>query len=407
MAAKRVRHRHSLSKEGWCPQLDQLALLFVLHGNEMKFEDIMNATFHSLSGCPAFPSSLRQYANQRVQKLRNKSNRGSDNLPTIDDSLPSFFESNKFIDQLFARKRLHDMDDDSSEESLRSVKYNLRNNERLRKTLNSMSPPRHNIDRSIMSQPKRDPAGALALINSSDIDANPFGLWVTIGDTPRLTDAGDRFTNWMEVTYQLRCPADGEHTNLKIVMTEDNQGCGHSLLKFSYPAKSKAQMNDYKFLEGLIEVDVMSANNGNARFRSNLAARVDKREAQLAEVVPASENNIKSVLLRLPIDPATGSPYLCHNLYWQGKTYLDVTLPEPGFLLKHEASVEGLLPELATFGDGTGQAVTRHYLQWLIPISGAMAEGNRLPVAGAAQPAISDADRVMLAARVLAGMAII
>ena len=307
MAPARVRP--TLSKDGWCTQLDQLTFMFVLYGDGMKFEQLADSTFYSLSGCPTFPQHLRQYANSRIQNFKKQLHLVSKGLPNIDTLVPSLFEPNEYIDYLFARK----MNDDNESRSSRSGNspYALRNN-----VLKNKSPVRNTI---VQYHPHLDPAGATPLVNSSHMDANPLGLWVTLGNSLRIADTGDRFSNWMKCVYQLRCPKDAKHMKLEIVIDEkDQHGLGQSLLKLSFPANSQVQYNDHLGLEGSTECNIALANAGNAKYLSNMQSRIVSTESQLAETPPGT---IKSILLRLPIDPTTLLPFTCHNLYWQGVTH--------------------------------------------------------------------------------------
>ena len=399
MAGNR-RVRPSLSKDGWNDQLDQLAFMFVLYGDGMKFEQLADSTFYFSSGSPSFPQHLRQYANSTIQNLRKKIIRGSERLPQIDNNLPSFFKPNEYIDQFFARKRIDDMDDDSSVEEFHSGKSPHRSRETLRNALKNKSPSR-GINHSERYRPDFDPVGAKPLVNSSHMDANPLGLWVTIGNTPRISDAGDRFSNWIRITYHLRSAMDAKHIKMAIAMVKEDNSLGQSLLEMSFPANSMSQLKDYQMLEGNAEHDMQTRNVGNMKFLSNLQARLEKAESQLAEF--GSLVNVKTMLLRLPIDPATGKPYTCHNLYWQGETHLDTTLPEPGHLIKYEASIDEQAEELLEFGAGDELVGSRRYLSWYIAISGDVAQGMRLRAPSVATPPRSKAEKSNLAARFIRG----
>lgn len=196
------------------------------------------------------------------------------------------------------------MNDDSSfdEARTRSGKspYGLRNAVR--------TPPR-GINHPIQYQPHLDPAGAKPLIHSSHMDANPLGLWVTVGDSPRVSDIGDRFSNWIKLVYHLRSPEDAKHIKLEAVIAENDHQLGQSLLRISFPANSQSQYNDFVMIEGKAEVAMQVANFGNGKYRSNVQTRIEKTESQLAETPPGT---IKSMLLRLPIDMSTDLPYTCH-----------------------------------------------------------------------------------------------
>lgn len=375
MAGTRVRPRPS--KEGWCLEFDQLIFMFVLYGDGMKFEHLADSTLNSISGRPTFPQHLRQYANSRIQNFRKQLQLGSTGLPDISTLSPSLFEPNEFIDYLFARK----MND-------------LRN-----QVLKNKSPVRNSNTLLGQYHPHHDPAGATPLINSSHMDANPLGLWVTTGGSLRMTDLGDRFSNWMRIVYQLRCPADAKKMKLVIVIDEkDEHGLGQSLLKVSFPANSQSQYNDHLDIEGSAEVSIAIANAGNVKYQTNLPSRVAASESQLAETPP---DTIKSILLRNPVDPTTGLPYTCHNLFWQGVTH-DHHVTDPCHLRSYEIPIDGKDDEVPDFAAGDEAAVTRQYLTWYIPISG----GDKMKLQGPvrAPVVLSGRDMRMHARRMTNGM---
>jgi hypothetical protein len=156
------------------------------------------------------------------------------------------------------------------------------------------------------------------LVQSAKSDANFLGLFVTFGNSKRLTDNGRKFLNWMRISMQIHSPADYDKTDLMLVSGYP------SLLQITYPAVSAASTKDFKFIEAQMEVDIADANEVNTNFVSNLQERIIVQEALLAK----SENVKKNRFISLPIDPTTGKQYKCHNNDWQGATHNDTNIGE-------------------------------------------------------------------------------
>jgi len=204
------------------------------------------------------------------------------------------------------------------------------------------------------------------LVESADGDANFMGRFVTFGNSKRLTDSGRKFSNWMRVTKPIHSLKDYDKTDLMLVHGYP------SLLQITYPAVSAASTKDFKHIEAQMEVDIDDANELNTNFVSNLQERIIVQEALLAK----SENVMKKRFMCLPIDPTTGKQYKCHNNDWQGATHDDTNIGET-YLRKYQISIP-IKPEEIIEGGGVdaglstnaGQCGMRHYICWLIPVSG-------------------------------------
>jgi hypothetical protein len=201
------------------------------------------------------------------------------------------------------------------------------------------------------------------LVQSAKSDANFLGLFVTFGNSKRLTDNGRKFSNWMRISMQIHSPADYDKTDLMLVSGYP------SLLQITYPAVSAASTKDFKFIEAQMEVDIADANKVNTNFVSNLQERIIVQEALLAK----SENVKKNRFISLPIDPTTGKQYKCHNNDWQGATHNDTNIGET-YLHKYQILIS-ITPEEIVEGGGVddvepGECGNRYYISWLIPVSG-------------------------------------
>jgi len=204
------------------------------------------------------------------------------------------------------------------------------------------------------------------LVESADGDANFMGLIVTFGNSKRLTDSGRKYSNWMRVTKPIYSLKDYAKTDLMLVQ-------GHrSLLQITYPAVSTASTKDFKQIEAQMEVDIEFVNEFNKRYASNLQERIIVQEALLAK----SENVMRNRFISLPIDPTTGKQYTCHNNDWQGNAHDDTNIGET-YLRKYQISIP-IMPEEIIEGGGvdaglsavSGKCGMRHYIGWLIPVSG-------------------------------------
>jgi len=177
------------------------------------------------------------------------------------------------------------------------------------------TPPRRNHVAMVGFAPTID---SVQLYETAETNVNILGATVMIGDSKRVLDTRTGYSNYMRIIIPLNFSADYEKVQLKLVADYS------SYLHLTYPAISSAMPRDFKHIEAQLEVEVQDSNDGNRGFITNLVDRIVGIESLLASM----EKDIKSKILILPTDPATGRAYTCNNYHWQGTTHNDSGIDE-------------------------------------------------------------------------------
>lgn len=311
--------------------MEYLVELFVMFfPRDIKFVDFIRQ-IHYIDGSPVISKGLRQYANQRKQKIIVKQN------------LQTF--SPRYSEQFFAKLNL-------TENPVVSLLYNKalaqshqhnpdsQPDIRVSPTMvkkKSILKPSDSDDCDFSVDGHEEENQLVRSVNRLKIslpskqlvigyNSGPYNFEITYGHE-KIGDNGEKLHKAMLIRLGLLTVSDAEYFDLKL-NGESADAYGFSQLILSYPKKLNFFFDNLVKFQSQHLGEMEEANQGNPAFNHTHRAEMDFESLKVAMADTARKHggdkpDLGQMILTLPKDPITGMQMFATNEHWQGETWND------------------------------------------------------------------------------------